>query len=256
MNSSLRRFAEDPPAYIPASPGATVVDEARFHLTVSADAREATACRLRLPSPVEPVFMEIAGLAPRARTEWVLGPSSTPADLEAQLRALGCREQDAPLTSHITALATDHAPPLVDGVEVRRVRTFADFLVGLDVSSAGWQLDRVTADRQRARAPETWKRRRARPGGEWVAFLDGQPAAYAAAIAGPHGLFLTGGVTLLEARGRGAYRALVRARWDEAVQRGTPALVVHAEEPSRRVLEAIGFERAGEIVELVSGIRA
>jgi predicted acetyltransferase len=59
-------------------------------------------------------------------------------------------------------------------------------------------------------------------------------------------------VTLAEARGRGAYRALVRERWDEAVRRGTPALVVHAEEPSRRILERIGFERAAAIVELVS----
>ena len=36
-------------------------------------------------------------------------------------------------------------------------------------------------------------------------------------------------MTLPDARGRGAYRALVRARWDDAVRRGTPALVVHAE---------------------------
>jgi RimJ/RimL family protein N-acetyltransferase len=36
------------------------------------------------------------------------------------------------------------------------------------------------------------------------------------------------------------------------VPRGTPALVVHAEEASRRVLERIGFERVGNVVELVS----
>jgi hypothetical protein len=34
------------------------------------------------------------------------------------------------------------------------------------------------------------------------------------------GGFLFGGSTLREARGRGAYRVLVRARWDEAVSRG------------------------------------
>jgi predicted acetyltransferase len=61
-----------------------------------------------------------------------------------------------------------------------------------------------------------------------------------------------GGVTLPDARGRGAYRALLRARWDEAVRRATPALVLHAEDASRRVLERIGFERAGNVVELVS----
>ena len=76
--------------------------------------------------------------------------------------------------------------------------------------------------------------------------------AYAGAIAGRCGVFLTGGVTIPEARGRGAYRALVRARWDEAVRRGTPALVVHAEDASRRVLERIGFQHVCQIVELVS----
>ena len=45
------------------------------------------------------------------------------------------------------------------------------------------------------------------------------------------------------ARGRGAYRAVVRARWDAAVARGTPALAVGAGPMSRPILERLGFEQ-------------
>ena len=126
-------------------------------------------------------------------------------------------------------MATETAPPAVDGVEIRR----AEPDIARDVASRGWGVPTDVSD-------------------GWLAYLDGEPVAYANAIACAHGLFLTGGVTVPEARGRGAYRALVRARWDEAVRLGTPALVVHAEEASRRVLEQVGFRRVAAVVELVS----
>jgi hypothetical protein len=47
---------------------------------------------------------------------------------------------------------------------------------------------------------------------------------------------------LPEARGHGCYRALVRARWDDGVARGTPALVVQAGAMSQPILEGLGFE--------------
>ena len=239
-STSLRAFALDPPAYLPPEHGVTVLDEPRFHLTVSPDGRHATVCRLRTDR-IADVFHDVRAHAPRARLIWI-----TDGSCEAELRALGCREQDPPLTSYITALATTEPPPTVAGIEVRRVESYESFLTAMEVANAGWETN-VSGD------PELrWIRHRDRPGGDWVAVLDGRPVAYAGAIAGPHGLFLTGGVTLPDARGRGAYRALVRARWEEAVRRGTPALVVHAEEASRRVLERIGFERVGDVVELVA----
>ena len=54
-----------------------------------------------------------------------------------------------------------------------------------------------------------------------------------------------------EGRGRGAYRALVRARWEHAVERGTPLLVVQAGAMSAPVLTRLGFESHGEIDLLV-----
>ena len=51
---------------------------------------------------------------------------------------------------------------------------------------------------------------------------------------------------------RGLYRALVRARWDYAAELGTPALVVHAQETSRSILERCGFEVVCTMYELES----
>jgi hypothetical protein len=47
----------------------------------------------------------------------------------------------------------------------------------------------------------------------------------------------------------------LRARWDEAVRLGAPALVVHAQETSRPILERCGFERVAILHELASGPR-
>jgi hypothetical protein len=240
VTPALKAFALDPPAYLPPVHGSTVLDDPRFHLTVSPDGSRATVCRLRTDRVAE-VFDDVREHAPRARLVWI-----TDGSFEPELRALGCRDQNPPLTSYITALATAEPPPAVAGVEIRRIETYADFLVALEVASAGWQTD-MSLD-----ADATWQRHLERPGGDWVAILAGRPVAYAGAIAGPRGLFLTGGVTHPDARGRGAYRALVRARWDEAVHLRTPGLVVHAEDASRRVLERIGFERVGNVVELVA----
>lgn len=72
--------------------------------------------------------------------------------------------------------------------------------------------------------------------------IDGRPAATAMSILGEHGSFLVGGCVAPWARGRGAYRALVRARWDDAVERGRPALVVHANPAtSAPILRRLGF---------------
>ena len=62
----------------------------------------------------------------------------------------------------------------------------------------------------------------------YVAYVDGEPVARACGSFAEHGVTLFGGSTLPEARGRGAYRALVAARWEDAVARGTPVLVTQA----------------------------
>ena len=85
----------------------------------------------------------------------------------------------------------------------------------------------------------------------YLAFADGKPVARASAAFGERGATLFGGSTLPEARGRGAYRALVAARWDDAVERGTPILVTQAGPMSRPILGRLGFREVCEIRILV-----
>ena len=156
--------------------------------------------------------------------------------------------------AEVTALATEQEPPPVAGVDVRKIESFDEFLIGLElVLSDDWSEEHRA--RQRAEAEETYARRRARPGGEWLAYVDGKPVAWGGGVVCERGMYLAGAITLPEYRGRGCYRALLRARWDEAVRLGAPALVVHAKETSRPILERCGFERVATLHELASGPR-
>ena len=83
--------------------------------------------------------------------------------------------------------------------------------------------------------------------GSCSVWLDGELVCAGTAAPTEHGLLLYGGATLARARGRGAYRALIRARWDDAVARGTPALITQGGSMSRPILERVGFERVGEV---------
>jgi ribosomal protein S18 acetylase RimI-like enzyme len=81
----------------------------------------------------------------------------------------------------------------------------------------------------------------------YLAYVDGEPVARASASFGEHAVSLFGGSTLPEARGRGAYRALVAARWEDAVARGTPVLITQASPMSRPILARLGFREVCEI---------
>jgi hypothetical protein len=80
-----------------------------------------------------------------------------------------------------------------------------------------------------------------------AAGFDGQKELQGQRYALLHDLLLYGGATLSDARGRGAYRALIRARWDDAAALGTPTLVIQGGSMSRPILERLGFERVGEV---------
>jgi GNAT superfamily N-acetyltransferase len=75
----------------------------------------------------------------------------------------------------------------------------------------------------------------------WLARVDGQVVGTAGAVRGEVAVNLFGGGVLPQARGRDVYRALVKARWEDAKQRDTPALTVQAGRMSRPVLERLGF---------------
>jgi N-acetylglutamate synthase-like GNAT family acetyltransferase len=83
---------------------------------------------------------------------------------------------------------------------------------------------------------------------DFIAYLDARPAGCAALVTSNRGVLLMGGSVAPWARGRGVYRALVRARWDFAVERGLPALVTHANpKTSYPILRRLGFKEVCEL---------
>jgi len=248
-SSPLRAFAEAPGAFLYYAPGVEIVDRAGYHAVVVGGGRYVNVSRLRFdPAEAADVLDEVHALAPTGTASWIT-PSR---ELVDALREAGARDPEPPLEPAFTALATDREPARVEGIEIRRVETYDGFLAGLEIQLASGGYTEEGAARRRKEAPDAYARRRQRPGGEWLACLDGEAVAWAGAVAGTVGLFLDGGATLPAARGRGAYRALVRARWDYAVELGTPMLAVHAQERSRGILERCGFEVVCTMHELES----
>jgi GNAT superfamily N-acetyltransferase len=143
------------------------------------------------------------------------------------------------------AMALVEAPSgnVSDGVTVALVETL-DHLAASDhvtVEAFGMgpeALEEMEQDRTKRYSEYTTP---GNPARQFIASLDGRVVGTAAAVIGKYGVNLFAAGVLPDARGRGVYRALIRARWDFAVERGTPALTVQAGQMSRPVLEGVGF---------------
>jgi ribosomal protein S18 acetylase RimI-like enzyme len=178
--------------------------------------------------------------------EWWVGWTAEPQDLAEQLLACGLERSDDP--PRLTGMTAATPPPADPSIEVRRIETLEDLLATLEVDWRVWNID--TAEREERRA---WQRERfaamkaAGIAHHWAGFLHGERVAMGRAIDMDGGVALFGGAVLPEARRHGVYRALVRARWEHAVARGTPLLVVQAGPMSRPVLAGLGFETHGDV---------
>jgi GNAT superfamily N-acetyltransferase len=182
----------------------------------------------------------------RARFTWAVADTATPAGLGELLLELGLRpDAHDPVA---TGMVLEHEPPGTTGIEVRRVETFEDQLAGHEVSFDSFELTEEEIAVAREAMRERWERVKDDPRGDaFVALVDGRVVGSAGASYTDAGLYLGGGNVAKAARGRGVYRALVRARWDVAVARGTPTLVVQAGQMSRPILERLGFRTVCEI---------
>jgi hypothetical protein len=179
---------------------------------------------------------DVDGFMRESRTErasWWLTERSTP-DEEVFLAA-GLQRVEGDYLHAAMTLTTE--PPEVAGVEVRPIETLEEF-----VESRKLAVDAFANPHQHwpsdAELAAEWEQQ-ADP--IFAAWLDGRMASVGRAVYTRAGGYLLGGSTAAWARGRGAYRAVVRARWDEAVRRGTPTLVVGAGSMSRPILERLGF---------------
>lgn len=251
----VRRFAEDPGAYgeIDPASGYERVLTPRYCLLFGPVPTFTSVSRLRLaPEDVPEVLHEVrAAIAERGYREaiWWIGSSATPSDLVDLLEARGLvPDEREGSEAHATTMVLANEPPTgADGVVARRVADLDEYLVANHVTDAAFGSDtssiwdpvaeeRFAAERA-GHAPRTY-----------LAWLDGEPVGVARALFVddcPAVLMIGGGV-VPRARGRGVYRTLVRARWEDAVAAGTPALCTQAGRMSRPVLEPLGFQPVAE----------
>jgi hypothetical protein len=184
-------------------------------------------------------FMRVTG---GTAASWWLSEHSTPADVEARLleRGLFAVEGDYLIDGMLLTSPPPAPPP---GIDVHVVRTIDEY-----VAVIGAQDDAFAAPASERRdagdlVDDYELERESDAVALFGAWIDGLVAGGGRAMFSPRGVFMAGGSTVPWARGRGVYRALVRARWDAAVARGTPAVAVQAGAMSAPILPRLGFEK-------------
>jgi hypothetical protein len=247
LEETALEVAENANTYTPLGPGEERIVADRYVLWLGAgqDPHLNVAQRFRFRAgELDEVRAEIHGhLRARGRSvcTWEVGTHATPADLVERLHALGLVD-DEPDDLAIGMVLTE--PPAVeapDDLEVRVARTGEELLAAARIAAVAFG-GPEPATPPPFQGPERLV---------YVAYADGRPIARAGASFGPKAVSLFGGATSPEARGRGAYRALVAARWRDAVERGTPVLVTQAGAMSRPILARVGFREVCEIRILV-----
>ena len=240
--SELLDFVEAPARLMEPSEGALVVETPRFVLAAGTDGIWASVQRIRLrDGEAADAVAEVRELLAPARSSvvsWWLTERATPDGVEEQLLAAGLRvvAHDYLLDG---LLATTPPPAGPADVEVRMATTAEDWVATRELMEGVFD---NPPERRPARAQLLAEFVHS-PGVLFGAWLKGELVAAAGATPSSRGMLLWGGSVREDARGRGCYRALVRARWDEAVRRGTPALTVGANDKSSPVLRKLGFEK-------------
>jgi GNAT superfamily N-acetyltransferase len=246
----VREPAEYPNSFGPLGPGDERIETDRFTLCLGAGRRWNTVQRQRFrPDEVDDVLEEVRSLLRargRDRTQWEIGSAAEPPDLVELLLERGLVRDKEPYA--VALVLTSEPPPGPPEIVARRVETFDEFAAANAVQAEAFGMAEDEIAENRALLPQRW---RDTPNLMHAAWLDGVLVSAGTCAPTPHGFLLYGGATLERARGRGAYRALLRARWDEAAARGTPALMTQGGVMSRPILERLGFEPVGHVHMLV-----
>lgn len=242
----LREIAEYPNSFGPLGQADERIETDHFTLCMGAGWGWNTVQRQCFSaSQVDEVLAEVRTLLRergRSRTQWEIGSSAQPPELVELLLARGLVHDRDPFA---VALVLDGEPPArPPGLVARRVETFDEYAAASEVQWTAFEMPADEVAESRALLPERWRDTVNIMHAVW---LDGVIVAAGTSASTSHGLLLYGGATLPHARGRGAYRALLRARWEEAVVRGTPALITQGGSMSRPILERAGFRRVGHV---------
>jgi predicted GNAT family acetyltransferase len=251
----LLRLAEAPNAYEPLGADEQLIVRDSFILFLGrgdhAGANSVQYLRLA-PKAIPAIVSEVRTLARmhgRRAITWEVTTSATPHDLATQLQLLGM----TPATPPKAVVMALHEPPspAPTGITVTRVATIADFRTFVSITHEVFgvldrlenELIRIDHDGAADLADIRFRR--------YLAWSEGSAIAAASATFTEHGVMLHAGSTTARYRGRGAYRALVAARWQEALDYGTPLLVTRAGPQSRPILQRLGFSELAEISFLV-----
>jgi hypothetical protein len=241
----LGEVAEYPNSFGPLGPGSERVETERYTLCLGVGSTWNTVQRQRFPlEELDEVIEEVrAHLRERGRTQtqWEVGSSAPPGLVEALYERGLAKDGDG----YAVALVLRHEPPPpAPGLSARRIETFDEYAAANAVQWEAFESPASEIAEGRESLEQRFRDTVNLMHGVW---LDGDLVCAGTAAPCEHGLLLYGGATLPRARGRGAYRALNRARWDSAVELGTPALITQGGSMSRPILERLGFERVGEV---------
>ncbi len=242
----LREIAEYPNSFSPLGPKDERIDTDRYTLCMGSSKTSNTVQRQRMHADeVDEVLAEVRSLLRergRDKTQWEVGSSAEPPDLVERLLERGLTWDKDPYA--VALVLTREPPPPPPELVARPVETFEEYAAANAVQWEAFDMPEDEVEESRARLPERWAEK---VNVMHAAWLDGELVSAGTAAPTEHGLLLYGGATLARARGRGAYRALLHARWQEAVRNDTPALITQGGSMSRAILERAGFERVGEI---------
>jgi hypothetical protein len=256
VSEPVRLLAENPGVYGPCPPGFERILEDGYCVFLGPMLQMTMVQQIRLePDQVEPALKRVRTFArerKRPRVTWWIGDSSRPDDLVDRLLGLGLEQASMPINEPVYgALALVHPPAgSSEGVVARGIESYEEFLISADISAEAFGQTEEQRQSFLDAAPMLYELGRQGISGTYLAFVAGEPVACATAVFADAAVMLVGGATLPKARGRGCYRALVDARWQDGV-RGTPALVVQAGAMSRPILERLGFQLVTELRVLV-----
>jgi GNAT superfamily N-acetyltransferase len=240
----LREFAETPDRFTQLSADVERFADERACVVEGPTWAVVSGVRVEADA-VESLLEEVRRRVPADRSvTWWMGPSTRPDDLHDRLEALGLVEpRDGATLLH--ALACVEPPPAAsENVDVRPVETLAEHLAAIEVMWEAFGTPEERRERERPHLAGSFEAAQAAGAlRTFLAWLDGQPVGVGRSVYSGRGVFLIAGAVAPAARGRGVYRALVRARWDDAVDRGTPALVTEAmPDTSLPILLRLGFQ--------------
>jgi hypothetical protein len=241
----LREVAEYPNSFSPVGENEERIETGRYTLCIGAGSTWNTVQRQRFPvEELDDVLAEVRDALRRrgrTQTQWEVG-SSAPEGLVDALLERGLEREKDPYA--VALVLTDVPPAIGRGLTARRVETLEELEAAAAVQWEAFEATPEEIEENRRLLPERFRQNLYLRHAVW---LDGEIVCTGTAAPTEYGLLLYGGATKVGARGRGAYRALIRTRWDDAVALGTPALITQGGSMSRPILERLGFERVGEV---------